>query len=123
MEIAASDCLPSFDVEIIPGESASLRWEGDGTSAKSPFLATVTMNRELHQPGSDRSCLHVEVDIDGCEVCSRPPCFNLADHSSRYSPATVWCNAISTILSQVSTTVSMEVCFKANSDLTPFACD
>ncbi|RVE52696.1 hypothetical protein evm_002569 [Chilo suppressalis] len=30
--------------------------------AKNPFLAQITVNRELHK-GGDRSCLHVELDI------------------------------------------------------------
>lgn len=30
--------------------------------AKTPHLATIVLTRELHKQGSDRSCLHVEID-------------------------------------------------------------
>ncbi|XP_025995735.1 NADPH--cytochrome P450 reductase-like isoform X2 [Solenopsis invicta] len=36
--------------------------------AKNPFLAPVKMNRELHGPASDRSCMHIEFDIDGSKM-------------------------------------------------------
>ena len=68
MEIAASDCLPSFEVDVHEEGAVPVAWEGNGTSMRSPFPAVVTMNRELHQAGSDRSCLHVELDINGSEV-------------------------------------------------------
>lgn len=68
MEIAASDCLAAFEVQIHEDGSPSVSWDGNGTGARSPFPATVTMNRELHQAGSDRSCLHLEINIAGCEV-------------------------------------------------------
>ena len=29
---------------------------------KNPFLAPVSVNRELHK-GGDRSCMHIELDI------------------------------------------------------------
>ncbi|XP_011883330.1 PREDICTED: NADPH--cytochrome P450 reductase isoform X1 [Vollenhovia emeryi] len=32
--------------------------------AKNPFLAPVRVNRELHGPTSERSCMHIEFDID-----------------------------------------------------------
>lgn len=35
--------------------------------AKNPFLATITMNRELHK-GGDRSCMHIEFDIEGSKM-------------------------------------------------------
>jgi NADPH-ferrihemoprotein reductase len=31
---------------------------------KNPYIAKVIENRELHSSGSDRSCRHVEIDID-----------------------------------------------------------
>ncbi len=33
-------------------------------NAKNPYLATMSVNRELHD-GGDRSCMHVEMDIAG----------------------------------------------------------
>ncbi len=35
--------------------------------AKNPFLAPVTVNRELHKSG-DRSCMHIEFDITGSKI-------------------------------------------------------
>jgi len=32
--------------------------------AKNPYLAPVRVNRELHKEGSDRSCMHIELDIE-----------------------------------------------------------
>ena len=46
MEIAASDCLAAFEVQIHEDGVPPVSWEGDGTGARSPFPATVTMNRE-----------------------------------------------------------------------------
>lgn len=68
MDIAASDSLPSFEVKLLEEGASAVAWGGNGTNARSPYPALVTMNRELHQPGSDRSCLHVELDISGSEV-------------------------------------------------------
>lgn len=39
--------------------------DGSGTHAHDPYWATVTESRELHMPASDRSCVHVELDISG----------------------------------------------------------
>lgn len=36
--------------------------------AKNPFLAPVKVNRELHGPTSDRSCMHIEFDIEGSKM-------------------------------------------------------
>lgn len=36
--------------------------------AKNPFLAPVKVNRELHGPKSDRSCMHIEFDIEGSKM-------------------------------------------------------
>lgn len=35
--------------------------------AKNPFLSTVRVNKELHKSG-DRSCMHIEFDIDGSKM-------------------------------------------------------
>ncbi|XP_015190059.1 PREDICTED: NADPH--cytochrome P450 reductase isoform X2 [Polistes dominula] len=32
--------------------------------AKNPFLAPIIINKELHGPTSDRSCMHIELDIE-----------------------------------------------------------
>jgi NADPH-ferrihemoprotein reductase len=49
---------PSYAVDVIQ--------DGAGTSHLNPHLATITAVRELHSCDSDRSCVHVEVDISGC---------------------------------------------------------
>ncbi|XP_046559646.1 LOW QUALITY PROTEIN: NADPH--cytochrome P450 reductase-like [Haliotis rubra] len=35
--------------------------------AKNPFLAPITVNRELHK-GGGRSCMHIEIDITGSRI-------------------------------------------------------
>ncbi|XP_029178523.1 NADPH--cytochrome P450 reductase-like isoform X2 [Nylanderia fulva] len=36
--------------------------------AKNPFLAPVKVNRELHGPTSERSCMHIEFDIEDSKI-------------------------------------------------------
>ncbi|XP_014483001.1 PREDICTED: NADPH--cytochrome P450 reductase isoform X2 [Dinoponera quadriceps] len=36
--------------------------------AKNPFLAPVKINRELHGSTSERSCMHIEFDIEGSKM-------------------------------------------------------
>lgn len=36
--------------------------------AKNPFLAPVKVNRELHGPTSERSCMHIEFDIEDSKM-------------------------------------------------------
>lgn len=36
--------------------------------AKNPYLAPVKVNRELHGPTSERSCMHIEFDIEGSKM-------------------------------------------------------
>ena len=36
--------------------------------AKNPYLAPVRVNRELHKEGSDRSCMHIELEIEGSGI-------------------------------------------------------
>ena len=36
-------------------------------NSKNPFLASISLNRELHKSG-DRSCMHIEVDITGSKM-------------------------------------------------------
>lgn len=36
--------------------------------AKNPYLAPVRVNRELHKNGSDRSCMHIELEIEGSGI-------------------------------------------------------
>ena len=48
---------------LLPGEG-----RGTGLNAGSPFMARVLDARDLHAPESDRSCLHVELDITGSQA-------------------------------------------------------
>ncbi|XP_066601720.1 NADPH--cytochrome P450 reductase [Prorops nasuta] len=36
--------------------------------AKNPYLAPVKVNSELHGPSSERSCMHIEFDIEGSKM-------------------------------------------------------
>ncbi len=74
--------VPAYAISVLTGaeakEAARLlpgNGRGTGAGAGSPFTARVLDARELHGPGSDRSCLHVELDITGSQVrccASRP---------------------------------------------------
>ncbi|XP_065174334.1 NADPH--cytochrome P450 reductase isoform X2 [Atheta coriaria] len=46
--------------------------------AKNPFLAKIKVNRELHK-GGDRSCMHIELDIDGSKMR-----YDAGDHLAIY---------------------------------------
>lgn len=55
---------------IYTGEVArlhSLQSQRPPYDAKNPYLATIKVNRELHR-GGDRSCMHIEFDIDGSKM-------------------------------------------------------
>lgn len=39
--------------------------DGSGHNAHDPYWAVVSEVRELHTPASERSCVHVELDISG----------------------------------------------------------
>ncbi|VVC87392.1 unnamed protein product [Leptidea sinapis] len=56
--------------DVFTGEISrlhSLQNQRPPFDAKNPFLAQITVNRELHK-GGDRSCLHVELDISGSKM-------------------------------------------------------
>ena len=80
-QVLAADSVPSFEVSILSGADASTGPDqpasshGSGTSSHDPFSATVQCVRELHQQGSDRSCLHLELDTHGSDMA-----YNAGDH-------------------------------------------
>ncbi|XP_033224319.1 NADPH--cytochrome P450 reductase isoform X5 [Belonocnema kinseyi] len=47
--------------------------------AKNPYLAPVKENRELHGPKSERSCMHIEFDIEGSKMR-----YDTGDHLAVY---------------------------------------
>ncbi|GIL91122.1 hypothetical protein Vretimale_9568 [Volvox reticuliferus] len=63
--------VPAYDVEVV--RSADTREvapfpSGSGKDVHSPFWAKITTVRELHTSQSDRSCVHVEVDVSGSGI-------------------------------------------------------
>jgi NADPH-ferrihemoprotein reductase len=68
---ATPDSVPAYLVEAIkdaPMSAIDVMNDGNGLTTSSPHLATVTLVKELHTKLSDRSCVHVEVDISGCSA-------------------------------------------------------
>lgn len=66
---------------IYTGEVArlhSLRNQRAPFDAKNPFLAPITVNRELHKSG-DRSCMHIEFNIEGSKMR-----YDTGDHLAVY---------------------------------------
>lgn len=65
--------IPAYTVQLLSGSDAH---EADplkdsnnsGSNANNPYNARIGVLRELHTKKSDRSCLHVEIDIRDCEV-------------------------------------------------------
>ena len=69
----AEGSIPAYTVQLLSGSDAQ---EADplkdsnnsGSNASNPYNARISVLRELHTKKSDRSCLHVEIDIQGSEV-------------------------------------------------------
>ncbi|KAL2751030.1 NADPH--cytochrome P450 reductase isoform X2 [Vespula maculifrons] len=62
------DILPE---RIYTGEIArlhSFKNQRPPYDAKNPFLAPVKINKELHGPTSERSCMHIEFDIEASKM-------------------------------------------------------
>ena len=88
--VAAAETVQSYQVEILTGADAAGAEDvtsdapvsGNGTSKDSPFLARISALRELHTPQSDRSCVHVELDVSGSDIT-----YEAGDHVSDDHPS------------------------------------
>jgi len=63
--------VPAYEVDEVveaPLKIVDQLCDGPGLNHTAPHLATITTVRELHSAASDRSCIHVEVDISGCDA-------------------------------------------------------
>jgi hypothetical protein len=51
---------------VLAGSKAASPFpDGSGSSAHDPYWAVISEVRELHTAASDRSCVHIEIDISG----------------------------------------------------------
>lgn len=62
--------VPAYTVEVLSGAQAQevdplTASNNSGNSANHPYNACIGVLRELHTRKSDRSCLHVELNIQG----------------------------------------------------------
>lgn len=62
--------VPAYTIQILSGPQAQpvdplVASNNSGTSASHPYNARIGVLRELHTKKSDRSCLHVELGIQG----------------------------------------------------------
>ena len=65
--------VAAYDAQVVPASGAKqgpafASAAGSGLDAHHPFMARVLSVRELHGPGSDRGCVHVEVDVSGSKI-------------------------------------------------------
>lgn len=87
---AAPAEIAAYAVEVLPAGTKEVQAFAPGGTGKdhhSPYWATITAARELHTAQSDRSCVHVEVDISGAAAS-----YEAGDHVAIYaqnSPAVV----------------------------------
>lgn len=85
--VLTADGVTSYVVEEVadaPAAAVDLHPNGSGLNHTSPYMAAVTAVRELHGTGSDRSCVHIEVDISGSK----------ATYEAGERGCTWWCAAL-----------------------------
>lgn len=66
-----ANSVAAYEVTVAPpgsGVSAAPFALGSGIEAHHPFMARVALVRELHGPESERSCVHVEIEVSGSEI-------------------------------------------------------
>jgi sulfite reductase alpha subunit-like flavoprotein len=59
--------VQAYEVQPASAPEAKLV-SGSGLTSSTPFLASVHIVRELHSGQSDRSCIHVELDVRGSSI-------------------------------------------------------
>ena len=62
-------------MHIVPAAAAGAKQapafpssDSSGLDAHHPFMARITRVQELHGKGSDRACVHIEVDFSGSKI-------------------------------------------------------
>lgn len=67
--------VPAYEIDLAPATGKGGVKAGpvfapgsSGLDAQHPFMAKVSCVRELHGSSSDRSCVHVEIDLKGCKA-------------------------------------------------------
>lgn len=75
--------VATYRVTVLEGDrkAAAPFPDGSGHNAHDPYWATVTEVRELHMPASERSCVHVELDISGNSKLT----YQTGDHVGLYA--------------------------------------
>lgn len=74
------DSVPAYTIQkVMDATKINILQSGNGMHPHSPYLAHVSDVRELHSASSDRSCVHVEVDISGCKAT-----YEAGDHIGVY---------------------------------------
>ena len=71
--VMTESSIPGYTTQILTGQQAKetnpLRdSDNSGTSVSNPYNARIGVLRELHSRKSDRSCIHVELDIQGSGI-------------------------------------------------------
>ena len=64
-ELGAGDYKPE---KLYTGEVARLRsyvTQRPPFDVKNPYMAPIKVNKNIHNEGSDRHCMHIEVDVEG----------------------------------------------------------
>merc|ERR1719195_1275387 len=78
-ELGAGDYKPE---KLYTGEVARLRsyvTQRPPFDVKNPYMAPIKINKNIHNEGSDRHCMHIEVDIEGSRIR-----YDAGDHVAVY---------------------------------------
>ena len=75
-----AESVPAYSIQkVMDVPNVNVLNNGNGLNVHSPYVARVLDVRELHDETSDRSCVHVEVDISGCKAT-----YEAGDHIGVY---------------------------------------